>query len=207
MRPRPGAARMYPETDIPPQVITEELIREVLTNLPEPAEKKIERLMKQYTLNEKLAKQIINSEWIILFEEIIKETNLTASTVAVFLTETIKALKRDGIKVENVSESQIKNIFTAVSLGTLTKEALVEVFSWLAKNENKTVQDATNALGLKMFTEADIEHVIDQIIAANKAVIEKNGKNAYGMLMGAVMKDVRGKATTELVSKILKQKL
>ena len=70
MRPRPGAARMYPETDIPPQAITEEFVEKVQSNLPEPAEKKIARLIRQYGLNEKLAKQIADSEYNLLFEEI-----------------------------------------------------------------------------------------------------------------------------------------
>lgn len=207
MRPRSGAARMYPETDISVQTITDELIKEVLSNLPEPAEKKIERLMKQYLLNDKLARQIVNSECDTLFEDIIKETGVVASTVAVFLTETIKSLKRDNVAVENVNENQIKAIFAAVSLGTLTKEAIIEVFSWLTKNEKQTVQNAIEALDLEMFTEAELEIVIDQIIVTNKAIIEKNGKNTIGMLMGAVMKEVRGKATPELVNKILKQKI
>jgi glutamyl-tRNA(Gln) amidotransferase subunit E len=207
MRPRPGAARMYPETDIPAQAITTELVETVRANLPEPAEKKLSRLMKQYTLNEKLAKQISDSEYAILFEEIVKETSVAASTVTAFLTETVKSLKRDGIAVENVSEAQIKALFAAVGSGTLAKEATAEVFSWLAKNEGKTVQDATAALGLKMFTEADLEPIVDRVIAANKPAIEKNGKAAFGMIMGVVMKEVRGKANPELVSKILKQKL
>jgi len=207
MRPRPGAARMYPETDIHAQAITAELIKEVLANLPEPAEKKLARLMKQYLLNEKLAKQIIDSEYIKTFEEIVKETGIAASIVAAFLTETIKALKRDGIAVENVNESQIKALFTTISSGLLAKEAITEVFSWLAKNEGKNVQEAITDLGLKMFTETDIEIIVDRIIATNKSVIEKSGKNAFGMLMGAVMKEVRGKANPELVNKILKQKL
>ncbi|MCL2134384.1 MAG: Glu-tRNA(Gln) amidotransferase subunit GatE [Candidatus Bathyarchaeota archaeon] len=207
MRPRPGAARMYPETDIPAQSITADLVKEVLVNMPESAEKKFTRLMKQYTLNEKLAKQIIDSEYAVLFEEIVKGTNVTASIVAVFLTETIKSLKRDGIIVENVNEVQIKTLFGTIGSGILAKEAVVEIFSWLAKNEGKTVQNAIDTLGLKMFTEADLELVINRIITINKAVIEKNGKNVFGMLMGAVMKEVRGKATPELVSKILKQKL
>jgi glutamyl-tRNA(Gln) amidotransferase subunit E len=207
MRPKPGASRMYPETDIPAQTITKELIKEVLDNMPEPAEKKLARIMEQYMLNEKLAKQIMDSEWIRLFEEIVKETGVAASTVSAFLTETIKALKRDGVAVENVNESQIKALFATIGSGAIAKEALVDVFSWLAKNEDKTVQDATAALGLKMFTETDLEHIIDQVIAANKPVIEKNGKGAFGMIMGIVMKEVRGKANPELVNKILKQKL
>ncbi len=207
MRPRPGAARMYPETDIPAQQITRELVEKVRANLPEPAEKKLARLMKQYGLNEKLAKQLADSEYNLLFEDIAKESGVAASTVSAFLTETVKSLKREGVAVDNVTESQIKAIFAAVGSGELAKEAVADVFSWLSKNEGKTVQDAIAALGLKMFTEADIAPIVDRIIAANKAVIEKQGKGAFGMLMGVVMKEVRGKANPELVSKILKQKL
>ena len=207
MRPRPGAARMYPETDIPPTPITSELMANIRHNLPEPAEKKVIRLIKQYGLNEKLAKQLPDSEYNILFEEIVKETGVQASTVAAFLTETLKALKREGIQVNFVSENQIKNIFVAIGSGELAKEAITDVFNWLSKNEDKTVQDAIQALGLKMFTEADLEPIIERIIAANKQQIEKLGKNDYGMIMGAVMKEVRGKANPELVAKLLKERL
>ncbi len=207
MRPRPGAARMYPETDIPAQVITEELVQKVLANLPEPADKKLVRLTSQYSLNVKLGKQLVDSEYCSLFEQIASESGVAASTVAAFLTETLKALKREGIVLENVSDDQIEGIFKAVGSGELAKEALAEVFSWLSKNEGKTLQDATNALGLKMFTEADLAAVIDRIVAANQPQIKKMGKNAFGMLMGAVMKEVRGKANPELVSKMLRDQL
>jgi glutamyl-tRNA(Gln) amidotransferase subunit E len=207
MRPRPGAARMYPETDIPPTSITDDLVEKVRCNLPEPAEKKVSRLIKQNGLNEKLAKQIADSEYNLLFEEIVKQTGVQASTVAAFLTETLKALKREGVQVDNVSEEQIKSIFKAVGSGELAKEAVADVFSWFSKNEGKTIQDATQALGLKMFTEADLAPIVDRIIAANKQSVDKLGKNAYGMLMGAVMKEVRGKANPELVAKLLRERL
>jgi glutamyl-tRNA(Gln) amidotransferase subunit E len=207
MRPRPGAARMYPETDIPPQPITSELVAKVKAHLPEPADKKLARLIKQYGLNEKLAKQLIDSEYIDVFEENAKVSGVPASTVAAFLTETIKALQRDGVHASHVSDEQIAAIFKAVGAGELAKEAIADVFSWLSKNEDKTVQDATVALGLKMYTEADLTPIIDRIIAANKTQIDKLGKNAFGMLMGAAMKEVRGKANPELVSRLLKERL
>jgi glutamyl-tRNA(Gln) amidotransferase subunit E len=207
MRPRPGAARMYPETDIPPQPITQALVEEVKAHLPEPAEKKLQRLIKQYGLNDKLGKQLIDSEYLPIFEETAKTSGVQASTVAAFLTETVKALQREGIHTEHVSDEQISAIFKAVGAGELTKEAIADVFSWLSKNEDKTLQDATAALGLKMLTEAELAPIIERIIAANKAQIEKLGKNASGMLMGAAMKEVRGKANPELVGKLLRQKL
>ncbi len=73
--------------------------------------------------------------------------------------------------------------------------------------QDKTLQDAMNALGLKMFTETDLTPIIDRIIAANKPQIEKLGKNAFGMLMGATMKEVRGRANPELVGKLLRERL
>ena len=207
MRPRPGAARMYPETDIPPQIITEQLIADIKAHLPEPADKKMVRLAKQYGLNEKLAKQLVDSEYLSVFEHTAKNSGVQASTVAAFLTETVKALQREGIHTAHVSDDQIDAIFKAIGLGGLAKEALAEVFSWLTKNEGKTVQDAIDALGLKMFTEADLAPIIDRIIESNKAQIEKLGKNALGMLMGAAMKEVRGKASPDLVNKMLKDRL
>jgi glutamyl-tRNA(Gln) amidotransferase subunit E len=207
MRPRPGAARMYPETDIPPQPITQELIAKVKANLPEPADKKLARLTKQYSLNEKLAKQLIDSEYITLFEETAKTSGVPASTVAAFLTETVKALQREGIHTEHVSDEQISDIFETVGSGGLAKEAMADVFSWLSKNENKAVADATAALGLKMLSETELAPIIDRIVAANKAQIDKLGKNAFGMLMGAAMKEVRGKANPELVGKLLRERL
>ena len=207
MRPRPGAARMYPETDIPPTLITDELVEKVRKNLPEPAEKKLARLIKQYGLNEKLAKQIADSEYDLLFGEIVKETGVQASTVAAFLTETLKSLKREGLQVETVGDDQIKSIFSVVGSGMLAKEAVADVFGWLSKNEGKSVQDAVAALGLKMLTEAELAPIIDRAVAANKQSVDKLGKNAYGMLMGAVMKEVRGKANPELVAKLLRDRL
>ncbi|MCW3999134.1 MAG: Glu-tRNA(Gln) amidotransferase subunit GatE [Candidatus Bathyarchaeota archaeon] len=207
MRPRPGAARMYPETDIPPQEITTELIEEIKAHLPEFADKKLARLTKQYSLNEKLAKQLLDCEYNAIFEETAKACQVAASTIAAFLTETVKALRREGVATENVSDEQIGAIFGAVGAGELAKEAVADVFSWLAKNEGKTVQDAIEALGLKMLTEVEVAPIIDRIIAANKLQIEKLGKNAFGMLMGAVMKEVRGKANPELVGKLLRQRL
>jgi glutamyl-tRNA(Gln) amidotransferase subunit E len=207
MRPRPGAARMYPETDIPPSTITSALVEKIRSNLPEPAEKKLERLMKEYRLNEKLAKQIIDSEYGVLFESIVKESGVAATTVAVFLTETLKALKRDGVQVEKVTENQVMEIFRSVGSGEITKEAVADVFVWLSKNEAKNLQDAIGALGLKMFSKAELETLVDQVISAKRQSVDQMGKKAFGMLMGIVMKEVRGKADPELVGKLLRERL
>jgi glutamyl-tRNA(Gln) amidotransferase subunit E len=207
MRPRPGAARMYPETDIPPTLVTEDFVERVRSNLPEPAEKKIERLKKEYNLNEKLAKQIADSEYGVIFENIAKQRGVTATTVAAFLTETLKSLRREGVEVEKVTDDQVREIFNFVGSGDLAKEAIADVFSWLSKHEDKTVQHAVESLGLKMVSREELEKLVSKVIFQNKQSVDMRDKNVFGQLMGMVMKEVRGKANPELVIKILKEKL
>jgi Asp-tRNA(Asn)/Glu-tRNA(Gln) amidotransferase B subunit len=52
-----------------------------------------------------------------------------------------------------------------------------------------------------------LETLVDQLISANRQSVNKLGKNAFGTLMGIVMKEVRGKADPELVSKLLRDRL
>jgi len=207
MRPRPGAARMYPETDIPLTYITEDYIKKSSSRLPELPEQKLGRLIKEYRLNQKLARQILESEHSELFETIIKESSVSPTTVAAFLTETLRALKRDGVQVDNVSEKQIREIFKHVGTGELTKEAIPEVVSWLSKHEDKNIQEAISSLGLKILSKEELMKIVDSILENNKKIVEERGIEAFGPLMSMVMKEVRGKASATLVSELLKKKL
>jgi len=58
-----------------------------------------------------------------------------------------------------------------------------------------------------MFSKTELEALVDRAIAANRQSVDKLGKNAFGLLMGIVMKEVRGRADPELVSKLLKERL
>jgi glutamyl-tRNA(Gln) amidotransferase subunit E len=207
MRPRPGAARMYPETDIPPTQITEEYIRKVSLRLPELPEQKLERLTKVYKLNEKLARQILDSEYGDLFETIVNESGVSPTTVAAFMTETVKALRRDGVRVERVSDNQVREIFKAVGSGRLTKEAVPEIVSWLSKHEDNTLQEAIDNTGLKILSREELEKTIETLIQHNCSLIEERGSGAFGPLLGMAMKEVRGKANATLVGELIKKRL
>lgn len=207
MRPRPGAARMYPETDIPPIQITKEHLDKIRTRLPELPEQKLKRLMQEYGLNQKLAKQLMDSEHAELFETIIKESEVSPTTVAAFLTETLKALKRDGIQTEKISQNQIRELFKALAAGEIAKEALPDIAAWLSKHEGKTPKEAAENLGLKTLSKEELEKIVEKIITQNRDSVEKSGVNAFSLVMGMVMREVRGKANAELVGELIKKKL
>lgn len=149
----------------------------------------------------------MDSEYAELFETITKESNISPTTVAAFLTETLTALKREGTQIDKVSDSQIRQIFKHVSSGELTKEAIPNIVDWLAKNEDKNLQDVINSLGLKVLSREDIEKIVDNIIANNKRLVEERGMQAFGPLMGMVMKELRGKADAAIVGEFVRKKL
>jgi len=207
MRPRPGAARMYPETDVPAIQLSEEYMKKLRTCLPELPEQKVKRLTKEYGLNTKLVKQILNSEYVDLFEKVAKETKVSPTIIVVALTETIKALRRDGIETQKVADEQLRELFGLVDSGETTKEAIPDIITWLSKHAEATVKKAVESLGLAMISPEKLEKTIDDLMSENKSLIEERKEGAFGPLMGMVMKKVRGRVKAELVSEILKRKL
>jgi len=207
MRPRPGAARMYPETDVPPIQITEDYLQALRERLPELPESRMRRLMEQYGLNEKLARQILDSEYADLFEEIAQTMKVPPTVVAVTLTETLKALRRDGVNVERLVDQQLRELFHLIEEGKTVKEAIPDILTWLSEHEGASAEDALQALGLRMLTREELEGVVDEVLRENEKLIQERGVRAFGPLMGLVMRRVRGRADASLVREILKSRL
>lgn len=207
MRPRPGAARMYPETDIPPIQITEDYVRTVRLHLPESPVKKLERIIKTYNLNQKLAKQVLDSDYVELFETVAKESKVSPTSIAAFMTETTKALKREGINVEKVSGDQIREIFRAIGSRKLTKESIPEIVTWLSQHEGSRLESAIEGTELKMLTIEEIRKVINAVIERNRSLIEERGADSSRILVGIVMKEVRGKADAATVGELVRKSL
>jgi len=207
MRPRPGAARMYPETDIPPVVVGSEWIEAARKNLPLMPDVLAKQLMDQHGLNKKLADQLVNSEYLELFSTIMTETALAASFVATILTESIKSLEREGIPVDNLSDGHFLDTFRLVSQGVTAKESVQDVLTWLSRNPQSNPHEAIGQLGLRMLSRDELEQLIQRKITQNLSWVAEQGERAEGRLMGIVMGEVRGKADPKLVTQVLRARL
>jgi glutamyl-tRNA(Gln) amidotransferase subunit E len=207
MRPRPGAARMYPETDVPPTPVTEERIAKLKANLPETPERTVKRLAERFSINEKLAKQLVDSDYMKLFEQIAASSKVPASFVATVLTENCKSLTREGFPVHDIPDEVIETMFRLVDKGVMTKEAIVELLKWQSKNSRSDPKLGVKELGLRMLTERELEQIIDRHIEKNRKLVEERGSGAFSSLMGSVMSEVRGSIEPKIVTEKLKEKL
>ncbi|WP_455278700.1 Glu-tRNA(Gln) amidotransferase subunit GatE [[Eubacterium] cellulosolvens] len=207
MRPRPGAARMYPETDVPPLIVTNEKLSKLHAALPPMPEKLTVELMERYKINRKLSEQLIDSDYLKLFEVISKETTIPASFIANILTEVIKSLSREGIQIENILDNKIIEVFQAVNSNLTAKEAVPDLLKWLAENPEGNVNKAIDRLGLKMIGESELRDRISSIIDKNKNLLEEDPKSATSKLMKIIMADVRGKVEAKKVVQLINEEI
>lgn len=198
IRPLPGAARMYPETDIPPISIGDDWIRKIKKNLPEPWTKKLERFKKSYKLSNVLASSIVKSDYLDLFEEIMKTKKVDAPLVANTFVSTLKDLqKREKVPIENLSDSHFTELFDFVEKKKIVKEAIPEILKFLSQNPDKKVQQAIDSLGIRMLSEKELEKIVKEIISQPGLT--------FGKAVGIVMSKVRGKADAKTVMAVVKK--
>lgn len=206
-RPRPGAARMYPETDVPPVVIDPHRLQRIRERLPPPPEVKLGQLMKDYDLNERVASQILSSEYTDLFERAAKDTTISPSFLAATLVETTKSLRREGVEVSNLTEETIYDVFKVVDSGQAAKEVIPDILTWLARNPSKPVQEALRSLGLETLSQEELEAVVARVVEENKKLIDERGASALSPLMGTLMRELRGKVDAKRLSELLQRRI
>jgi len=205
MRPLPGAARMYVETDIPPIPITEDRLKKIRRLLPEMPEQKRKRFIRDYGLSKELAKRMSLSERAELFEELVKKYRAPPVVVATTLEEVPVTLRREGVPVENIPNDAIDDVIRLVSKGELAKEAIPDVLRHVAKGA--TVRDAIKHLGLRRMKKTEVLDLVSMAIRENQKLVQERGEAAVKPLMGIIMEKARGRADGKLVHELLEREL
>ena len=205
MRPRPGSARMYPETDIIPVRITNEKRYQIKESLPESYDRQINNY-KQIGLNDKLSIQIFDSKYKSLFEKLVKEIDLPPNFIAAQLTETLINLSRNDVDISKIKDIDLEVIFVEIQNGVIAKESFEKIIQDICNNEMK-LNDIITKMKENILSDQDIERIIKEIIILKKDVIEEKGQESFSILMGEAMKKLRGKVDGKKVSDKIRELL
>ena len=193
LRPLPGSARMYPETDVPPVKITEEMLE---VEIPELIEDRVKRFV-EMGLSEDLAWAIADSDKYDLFERFSKI--LQPTVVARVLHIVPSELKRDGFDVEKLEKRHFEMALKLIAEGKIAKEGAEEVLKVFCQNPNASVEDILS----RMKTEDDLDEFISKLVDEKIDLIRERGEKAFKPLMGLVMKEFRGKVDGKVVAEKL----
>ncbi|HLE07885.1 MAG TPA: Glu-tRNA(Gln) amidotransferase subunit GatE [archaeon] len=197
MRPLPGGARMYPETDIPPIVITKEFLAKI--KLPESWESRLERLKK--VLPSELAEQILRSEHYQLYEKYSK--SVEPVVVANIFSSTLKDLRRRGAAVENLTDAHFEEIFKLLAEKKISKEAVPGILEKLCNEPAKKVSEISESFGAAM-TEEELRKIVRMAFVAWPELVKEK---KFSALMGEVMKQVRGRIDGAVVKRVVEEEM
>ncbi len=207
LRPRPGASRMYPETDIFPVKVTKEEIEFAKKNIPKSWHESLADLQKNYQLNPQLAEQIFDSNYLDLFEKICSDKLNSPNFVASILCSTITNLERQGLDSTLLKTEEILKSFDLLIKEKITKESMEIIFEKIMAGEANSVEEAIQKGKVGMIDDKELEKICETIIKENQSIIDGQGLHSIGALMGLTMKMVRGKASGEKVNQLLKEKI
>jgi glutamyl-tRNA(Gln) amidotransferase subunit E len=202
LRPLPGAARMYPETDVPPVQISGEFLKSI--KLPELIDDRIERFKKEYGLNDELATVMARSSRHRLFEELVRDGHSPPLVVRI-LEMVLPSLEKEGINVISITDKHFKMVFNLLKSGKIAKEGIDEVLKVIAERPDITESDLNEIVSGVDVTE--IEKFIKKLVQSKEEFIRDRKERAFSPLMGLVMKEFRGKVDGKVISELLRKEI
>ncbi|MFA9415672.1 Glu-tRNA(Gln) amidotransferase subunit GatE [Natrinema sp. HArc-T2] len=201
LRPLPGAARMYPETDVPP-------VEPDPSDVPEPEllTAKVERYQDEYDLGEGLAEQVAYGKYMPLFEDVVADS-VDPTLAATTLESTLTELRRDDVPVEALTREHIEDVLEMVDDGDLPNEGVPDLLTVLAEAPAQTAEAAAEDAGLGGADEDEVREAVVEVVERNASQVEAEGMQAFSGLMGECMGALRGKADGDLVSQLLREEI
>ena len=207
LRPRPGASRMYPETDIPSISVLPEEIKLAKENIPKSWNDSIAEIQQKYSLNSQLSEQIFDSEYMELFEKICENKKNSPNFVASILCSSITNLERKGLDAMLLKPEHIIESFELLASGKIPKESLEIIFESIMSGKSENVSIAMQSTDVSSMDEGELDEILDKIIQNNMDLVKERGEHAVVTLMGIAMKEVRGKASGKMVNDLLSKKI
>jgi len=192
LRPMPGAARMYVETDHPIIEIEDKILKSI--KLPKLLTEKAIEIEKEFKISAQLAKEIIDIED--KFKAFVKRYGkLNAEFIAKTLIETPKEIKtRLKLDSSKLKDKDFEFVFDNINKNLIPKSASIDVLSEICQGKKIDLNKYKTA------SDSEVEKVIKEIIQNNKDA-------SFNALMGIAMGKLRGKVEGSKVAELIKKGL
>ncbi len=214
MRGKEDAAdyRYFPDPDLLPLIISDEMLKEY-SKIPELPDEKKARFVKEYGLKEYDASVITSSlEMANYFDEMMSE-GVSAKNAVTWLTVELQGRLKEGVTIEQspICAKTLALVVKRIEDSTISGKAAKEVLDYLIENSSNNVDEAIEKLGLKQVSDnGALLAIIDEILNANqdKVAEYKAGKEKmFAFFVGQTMKASKGSANPNRVNELIKERL
>ncbi len=204
--------RYFPEPDLLPVVLTDEMV-EAAKKIPEMPDEKRRRYVEEYGVREYDATVITSEVEMARFFETMIDEGVSAKNAVTWLTVELLGRLKGGLTLESspVDAKKLATLVKRIEDGTISGKAGKQVLDHLFEHPKSGVDEAIEKLGLKQVSDdSAILALIDDVLAANGEKVEeyRAGKEKlFGFFVGQVMKASRGSANPAKVNQLLKERL
>jgi aspartyl-tRNA(Asn)/glutamyl-tRNA(Gln) amidotransferase subunit B len=206
--------RYFPDPDLLPLAIADDVIESVRATLPELPDEKATRFVRDFGLSDYDAGVLTASrEMADYFETVVSRLGGNPKLAANWVMGDLSgALNKDNLDVtqSRVGADRLAGLLARIADDTISGKIAKEVFEamWI---EDRDADSIIESKGLKQITDTSaIERAIDEVMARNPQQLAeyRSGKDKlFGFFVGQVMKASKGKANPALVNELLKRKL
>jgi aspartyl-tRNA(Asn)/glutamyl-tRNA(Gln) amidotransferase subunit B len=205
--------RYFPEPDLPPLVVDAARRRAIEARLPELPEARMARFVREYALPAYDANLLTQTRGLAdYFEEVARASGNPKAASNWIMGELLRTMKERAIAIEQVplGADALAGLIRMVERGTISNTVAKDVFAKMFAS-GKSAAAIVEAEGLSQTSDADtLRGLVRNAIAASPdavAQVRKGRNNAFGFLVGHVMKASNGKANPRVVTDLLKQEL
>lgn len=205
--------KYFIEPNIPRFILTDEWLDEIRASIPELADARRDRYMKDYKLSDYDASILVKEKAVSDYFEDMVKMGVSPKTSANWVNTTILGtLSKLDMDIENfpVKSNILGEMLKMVEEGTVSRNQAKDVLRE-ALDENKNPLDIIEEKGIKQIQDDDyLEKIVDEVLAKSEKLVEdyKSGKtNAINAILGGVMKETKGKANPSKAMQILKEKI
>jgi len=206
--------RYFPDPDLLPIAIGDDLIESVRATLPELPDEKAARFVRDHALSDYDAGVLTASrEMADFYETVVARLGGNPKLAANWVMgELCGALNKDNLDVaqSRVTAEAFAGLLARIADSTISGKIAKEVFEAMW-SEGLDADAIIEARGLKQITDTSaIEQAIDAVMAGNPQQLAeyRSGKDKlFGFFVGQVMKATQGKANPAQLNELLKRKL
>ena len=205
--------RYFPEPDIPPMELSEEYLEHVRAEIPEMAEAKMARYQRDWGLPGYDTRMITSQKALAdFFEETVALGAAPKQAANWIMGEVLRQLSAQGLEAKDMTltPGTLARLIELVQTGKLNRNTAVKVFDAVFVADGD-VDAYVKEHGLEQVSDAGlVGRAVEQVFAANPKSIEdyRAGKEkAFGFLVGQVMRELKGRASPQVVNQTIREKL
>ncbi len=205
--------RYFPEPDLPPIIVTTEMLDEIKAELPELADVRQKRFMTDYGMSEIDAVTLTDDRYLAdFFEETAEAAGSAKAASNLVLSEVLRILNEQSISIQEFSINPVRlgELIKLKEDDKINSSAMQKIFNAMLQ-EDKAAEELAKEMNLIQVSDSGfLEELVDEIIANNPDEVErfKGGKKQLmGFFVGQAMKASKGKANPKMVTQMVTKKL